>query len=37
MNGTGTLRTTFRGVKKEFLERQTSLFIQSMTVRIIYK
>lgn len=32
MNGMGTLRTKFRGVKKELLERQTSMLIQSMTV-----
>lgn len=32
MNGTGTLRTKLRGVKKEMLDRQTSMIIQSMTV-----
>lgn len=31
----GTLRTKFRGVKKELLERQTSMLIQSMTVGIL--
>ncbi|CAH2982555.1 unnamed protein product [Chilo suppressalis] len=36
MNGMGTLRTTFRGVKKELLERQTSLIIQSMTIDELY-
>lgn len=35
MNGMGTLRTRFRGVKKELLDRQTSLIIQSMTVCIL--
>lgn len=29
----GTIRRNYRGVKKELLERQTSLFIQCMTVR----
>ncbi|CAH2084741.1 unnamed protein product [Euphydryas editha] len=36
MNGMGTLRTRFRGVKKELLERQTSMLIQSMTVDELY-
>lgn len=33
-NMNGTLRRNYRGVKKELLERQTSLLIQCMTVRI---
>ncbi|XP_068633803.1 protein unc-13 homolog 4B isoform X1 [Battus philenor] len=36
MNGMGTLRTKFRGVKKELLDRQTSMLIQSMTVDELY-